>query len=71
MRTVEYILPAHWASYLINGDDSGLDDADKRDIPAFLDGKGHCLGCSDISWFARSNNFSSVGGLVMSFTFSV
>jgi hypothetical protein len=30
METKTYWLPAHWASALINGDTTGLDDADEK-----------------------------------------
>ena len=36
MHTLEYTLPARWSSYLINGDDSGIESADKADCDAFL-----------------------------------
>lgn len=57
MRTTEtYTLPAHWASYLLNGDASGISDADEHAVNAWLD--AHKLGtpvsCSDESWFANS-----------------
>ncbi len=30
MKTKTYWLPAHWASALVNGDTTGLDDADEN-----------------------------------------
>lgn len=35
-----YDLPAHWASALVNDDRTGLDDADERELDAFLRGEG-------------------------------
>lgn len=32
MKTETYILPAYWASYLINNDDSGLSDSEYETI---------------------------------------
>ena len=29
-------MPSYWASYLINGDDSGLEDGEKQRIDAYL-----------------------------------
>lgn len=50
LLTETIFLPAYWASSLINGDDSGLDDADLREIKAFEAEHpyyGPCLGCTD------------------------
>jgi len=40
MRTVTLIAPAHWASYLINGDASGLDRAERWAVDAWLASEG-------------------------------
>ena len=32
IRTEDFLLPAHWASYLINGDATSLTDAEQQDI---------------------------------------
>ena len=37
---IDYRLPASWASYLINGDASGLDTGEQERIDAFLQGEG-------------------------------
>jgi uncharacterized protein DUF6926 len=36
IKTATYILPAYWASYLINGDASGLSPAEGRQVDAWL-----------------------------------
>ena len=36
MCTIEYTLPVHWASSLINGDDSGLDDIEQAQLDEFI-----------------------------------
>jgi len=36
----EYTLPAYWASYLINGDASGLDEAEKAHCDTYLSEQG-------------------------------
>lgn len=41
LKPIEYTLPVYWASYLINGDDSGIDPADKAQADEFL--KAHNL----------------------------
>ena len=49
IKTIDYTLPAFWASYLINGDSSGLEDKEAAQIDAFLTGEGlrDPLGCSE------------------------
>jgi len=42
---LEYIIPSHYASYLCNGDDSGLDGEELETIKAFL--KAEDLGYHD------------------------
>ena len=36
MTMIEYTLPVHWASSLINGDDSGLDDIEQAQLDEFI-----------------------------------
>ncbi len=71
---VSYTAPAHWASYLFNGDASGLDyyntpddDAGDREIAAadaFIEsvGLGSPVGCSEESEFRWRPDYS-LGGL--------
>lgn len=71
---ITYTLPACWASYLINGDGSGLVDSEMTQICDFLEREqlGSCIGCSDESWFARRNDSGDgLAGDVMTFTFFV
>lgn len=62
MKIVEYTLPSYWASYLINGDHSGLEDQDKEKCDLFINSmldvypKFWCLGCSEESYFSRTND---------------
>jgi hypothetical protein len=35
-RVVQHELPAYWASYLINGDESGIEGADQYEADKFL-----------------------------------
>lgn len=60
---VTYTLPAHWASYLINGDVSSFslheDGGDElRQIDQLLVdyGVGHCLSCSDEEFFTKTHD---------------
>lgn len=75
MKTQIYTLPAHWASYLVNGDASGLDIDDKQACGAWLDKHpelGLCLHCSDDATFeATGNDANSLGGDCLEFTFPV
>lgn len=64
-------LPSYYASYLINGDASGLTDAEQVEIDKFIleSDVGLCVGCSDDSWFAGSNDLGNLGCDVMEFYF--
>ncbi len=56
--TVERVLPAHWASYLINSDASGLADADKAACDKYFAGQklGAPVSCSDEPEFRQRND---------------
>ena len=69
-----YALPAHWACYLINGDDTGLEPAEKSQVDAFLG--QHKLprpvSCSDESYFTRYNDANTGrAGDVLDYSFLV
>ena len=51
-----YRLPAYWASYLINGDASGLESGERATIDAWLarEGGPNIVDCGD-SYFSRHN----------------
>ena len=70
MRTVTYTLPIYWASYLINGDDSGLEPGEKEEIDAFLEKEGNIefVGVSEEYGFSHSNDANSLGGDVATYT---
>lgn len=52
-----YTLPAHWASYLINGDASGLEDDDQAECDAFIEKEGiNVFDCVGESSFYRRND---------------
>jgi len=79
MDTVEYILPAYWASALINGDLSGLSDEDEKQLEAFtswmVNTHGSCIAvdCSeDEGNFMRYHDGTPHGVLacnVLTYTF--
>lgn len=65
-------LPSYYASYLINGDASGLTDDEQLAIDKFIleyPDIGLCVGCSDDSWFAHSNDLGNMGADVKEFYF--
>jgi hypothetical protein len=48
-----YILPSYWASALINGDYSGMEDGEEKILNEWIKRvkPGYCVGCSEESWF--------------------
>jgi len=72
LKFTEYLLPAHWASALINGDYSGLDykEADELDAWVRFAKPGYCVGCSDEAEFCGRNDATNLGGDCLVFTFA-
>jgi hypothetical protein len=67
--------PAHWASYLVNGDASGLLDDEKAKADAWLEREGvaYVVGCSDnahFTWHMRlyAPELDCEGGDVLDYT---
>lgn len=60
MRTIEATAPSHWASYLINGDASGLSDDDERQADAWIarEGLGMPATCEDAGFCWRHDAFN-------------
>lgn len=75
MNTETYILPAHWASPLINDDYSGLEESEHAEVIEFLfinkETLGSCINVSDDSWFAHSNDAHTLACDVATFTFLI
>ena len=69
LETMSYTLPMYWASYLINGDASGLEDGEQAVIDAFLEREGnpHFCDCGE-SYFSWHNDATSLGGDVCDYT---
>lgn len=68
----EYSLPAYWASYLINGDASGLEDGEQETIDAWLEahkGDGYVTNAGEVDEFSWSNDANSIGGSVATYSF--
>ena len=49
LKFTEYVLPAHWASALINGDDSGMEEEEIEEMDQWLKHikPAFCVACSD------------------------
>jgi len=64
-------LPSYLASYLINCDASGLTNEEQAEVDSFIlkADVGPCVGCSEDSWFAHSNDMGRMGADVMEFYF--
>lgn len=63
----EYTLPAYWASYLINGDDSGLDAAEKAVCDGWLSDSGlsrhRFMDCGEQFFSSRSDRSETPSAL--------
>lgn len=66
---ITFTLPAYWASYIINGDSSGMDDSDIEECDAFMERNGnpHFVDVSE-SYFSWRNDADSLGGDVCDYT---
>jgi hypothetical protein len=72
MESITYSLPAYWASYLINGDASGLLPGEQRTIDAWLakDGLDSPVDCAAEPYFSRHNDaHTGLAGDVLDYTF--
>jgi hypothetical protein len=64
----------YWASYLVNGDASGIDDADVEaadKFQAYLRGDAHAIDVTDVSednWFGRPDFGSNLAGDCCTYT---
>ena len=72
--SIEITAPAAWASYIINGDDSGLEDDEIAECDAMVDdimsetGKAWCVGCSEVSEFRHRPDYG-MSGDCLTYTF--
>lgn len=79
VKTEIYTLPAHWASYLINGDGSSFslyDDGDEElaSIDRWLEANnlGFCIDCSGEAYFSWCNDGpSDLAGDMLDYVFEV
>jgi hypothetical protein len=73
IKTEEFLLPAHWASYLINGDASGYEDEEETEIVQWMvcSAPGPCIDMAEDVEITRDGDD---GGLMCEravFTFQV
>lgn len=49
IKTETFLLPVHWACYLINGDASGMTDAEQAEVDEWetTTAPGPCIGCDN------------------------
>lgn len=68
-----FTLPAYWASYLINGDASGMSREDLIACNDWLNArklrKDYFCDVSDEAWFAWANDATSTGGDVLEYSY--
>ena len=71
MNTKTFTLPEYWASYLINGDHSGLDEKEKKEVDKFLaeNPRLSCVDSSEEAWYQSRNDWGTIGGNVVEYTF--
>jgi len=72
LETIEFTLPIYWASYLFNGDASGLNDGEQDEIDAFVDKEreGKAITWADVGepYFSHNNDATILGGDVAKYT---
>lgn len=75
MQTMTLIGPSHWASYLINGDVTGLEPEDVAKCDAWLmrEGVGACLTCDDAGfcWHHDADRELPLGTDCQTYTFAM
>jgi len=79
MKTQTFILPSHWAPYLINGVATSFSlnggDAEITDINDWVleNSLGFCIDCGEESWFSWRNDGPNpfIGNTVCEFTFEL
>jgi hypothetical protein len=71
-KIITYILPSHFASALINDDNSGLEDDEINELNEWLDNfkPGVCIGTTEEDpYFSRYNDLNDLAGDVYEFNF--
>lgn len=74
IKTEAYTLPAYWAPYLINGDSTGYDGDEIREMRGFLESRPYlseALGCSEHPEYKMRNDANNFGCDCLEFCFPV
>jgi hypothetical protein len=76
IKTISLDLPAFWGSSLINGDDSGLEEAEQEQLDAWLQDNPtlSCIDVSEETFFSKYHDAAEYGVLpcdCSEFTFQV
>ena len=74
IKTDTYTLPAFWAGALINGDYTGLTDAEETEIDQWLSDNvaaGWAVDVSEETFFAYRNDANNMGADCAEFTFII
>lgn len=69
-----FTLPAHWASALIYGDESGLTDEESAELAGWLESHpelGLCVGCDDAPEFCTDNDAGTLACDCVTFEFEI
>jgi hypothetical protein len=68
-------LPVYWASYLINGDATSLEDGEQevvdawlKDLVASYEAAVSVVDCSEDQWFSHRNDATNLGGMCCHYT---
>jgi hypothetical protein len=66
-----FTLPSYWACYLINGDASGMEDDEIKEVDDWLKSSnaGSCVGCSEESEFKHRNDANNLGADCLDYYF--
>jgi hypothetical protein len=72
IKTETFLLPIHWAPYLINGDASGYTDAELSEIDEWetMNAPGPCIGAGYPEFCLRGDD-GTMGADRATFTFQV
>jgi len=73
IKTETFLLPIHWAPYLINGDTSGYTDAELSEIDEWetMNAPGPCIDAEDHAEFCWRGDDGLLGADRATFTFQV
>jgi len=68
LSAITFTAPASWASYLVNGDHSGLEDAEQSEADACIKdlierhGNGHVVNCGEPYFTWGRTDYGSLAG---------